>query len=152
MADKKKAIITNKQASRDYYIDKTYEAGIELRGNEVKSLRGGKGNLKGAFAHIEKGELFVYGMHISPYKYSRDEYDPVRRRKLLLHKSEIVQLDVKSSQQGYTLLPMKVYFSRGYIKIEIALARGKKHYDKRTALKKKEAKREIDRALRHKNR
>ena len=152
MADTKKPVVTNRQASRDYYLEKTYEAGLELRGDEVKSLRGGKANLKGSFARIEKGELFLYGMHISPYKYSQEEYNPIRRRKLLLHKREIAQLIVKSLQGGQAIVPIKIYFSRGYAKVEIALARGKKHYDKRTAIKKKEAKREIDRALRHKDR
>ncbi len=149
---KEKTVVTNRQALRDYYVEKAYEAGLQLRGNEVKSLRNGKANLKGSFARIENGELFVYNMHISPYKYSREDYDPVRRRKLLLRKTEIKHLDEKSSQEGYTLVPLKVYFRRGYAKLEVALARGKKLYDKRRVLKEKQATREIDRALRHKNR
>ena len=152
MADKKKPVVTNRQAHRDYYIENTYEAGLALKGSEVKSLRGGKANLKGSFACVEKGEIFIHGMHISPYKYSQDEYNPIRKRKLLLHKREIEQIIVKSLQKGQTIVPLKIYFSRGHAKIEIALARGKKHYDKRTAIKKKEATREVDRALRHKNR
>ncbi|MFC1480082.1 SsrA-binding protein SmpB [Candidatus Omnitrophota bacterium] len=145
-----KTIVTNRQALRDYHVDKIYEAGLQLKGNEVKSLRGGNANLKGSFARIENGELFLYGMHINPYEYSQEEYDPIRRRKLLLHKAQVKQLDVKSSQQGYTLVPLKVYFKRGYAKVEIALARGKRLYDKRIALKKNQAKREIERALRQK--
>ena len=152
MGDKKKAVVTNRKAFRDYFIEETYEAGLALKGSEVKSLRGGQANLKGSFACVEKGEIFIHGMHITPYKYSQDEYNPTRKRKLLLHKREIEKIIIKSLQQGQTIVPLKIYFSRGYAKIEIALARGKKHYDKRTALKKQEAKREIDRALRHKNR
>ena len=145
-----KTVITNRQASRDYYIEKAYEAGLELLGNEVKSLRNGKANLKGSFAKFENGELFLYSMHISPYEYSQEEYNPLRRRKLLLHKAEIKHLIVKLLQQGHTLVPLKVYFRRGYAKVEIALARGKKFHDKRRSLKEKQAKKEIDRALRHK--
>jgi SsrA-binding protein len=145
-----KTVITNRQASRDYYIIKAYEAGLELQGNEVKSLRNGKANLKGSFAKFENGELFLYSMHINPYEYSQEEYNPLRRRKLLLHKAEIKYLIVKLLQQGHTLIPLKVYFNRGYAKVEIALARGKKFHDKRRSLKEKQAKKEIDRALRHK--
>ncbi len=150
MAKENKAVVTNRQALRDYYIEKAFEAGIELRGNEVKSLRAGKANLKGSFARIEKGELYIYNLHISPYKYSREDYDPLRPRKLLLHKTEIRHMEIKSSQQGYTLVPLKIYFKRGYAKIEVAVARGKKFYDKRRALKEKQAKKEMDRALRKK--
>ncbi len=148
---KRKTAITNRQALRDYHVHRTYEAGLILQGNEVKSLRAGGASLKGSFAKIDEGELFVYNMHINPYEYSRDEYDPLRRRKLLLHKSEIKQLEVKSTQQGFALVPIKVYFHRGYAKMEIALAKGKKLYDKRKSLKEKQVKREIDRAIRHKN-
>ncbi len=146
---KDNTVITNRQALRDYYIEKAYEAGIELRGNEVKSLRNGKANLKGSFARIDGGELFIFGMHISPYEYSHEEYDPTRRRKLLLHKRELEQLETKSQQKGYTIVPLKVYFKRGLAKVEIALGRGKKFYDKRRVLKEKQAKREIERAMRH---
>lgn len=146
-----KTVITNRQALRDYYIVKAYEAGLELLGNEVKSLRNGKANLKGSFAKFENGELFLFNMHISPYEYSQEEYNPIRRRKLLLHKAEIKHLVVKILQQGHTLVPLKVYFRHGYAKVEIALARGKKFHDKRRSLKEKQAKKEIDRALRHKD-
>jgi len=149
---KEKAVITNRQALRDYYVEKAYEAGLQLKGNEVKSLRNGKANLKGSFAKFENGELFLYNMHISPYEYSRENYNPLRPRKLLLNKAELKQLQQGMEQKGHALIPLKVYFKRSYAKAEIALARGKKMYDKRRALKKKEAEREIDRALRHKNR
>ena len=151
MPQNNKSAVTNRQALRDYYIEKAYEAGIELTGNEVKSLRAGKANLKGSFARIENGEIFVYNMHVSPYEYSCEDYDPLRKRKLLLHKAQIKQIWVKLSQQGFTLVPLKVYFKRGYAKVELALARGKRQYDKRRALKEKQAKREIDRALRRKS-
>jgi SsrA-binding protein len=150
MAQDIKTIVTNRQALRDYYIEKAYEAGLQLSGNEVKSLRAGKANLKGSFAKIENGEIFLYNMHISPYEYSREDYEPLKPRKLLLHKAQIKQIEVKLSQQGYTLVPLKLYFQRGYAKVELALARGKRQYDKRRALKEKQARREIDRALRRK--
>ncbi len=146
-----KIIITNRKARRDFFIEKTYEAGLQLQGNEVKSLRLGKGDLKGSFAIFERGELFLQGMHTNPYKYSREDYDPLRKRKLLLHKTELHQLEVKSLQKGFSLVPLKVYFKRGYAKVEIGLGRGKKHYDKRSALKEDQAKREMSRAIRHKN-
>ncbi len=147
--EQNKTVITNRQALRDYYIVKAYEAGIKLQGNEVKSLRNGKANLKGSFAKFENGELFLHNMHISPYEYSQEEYNPLRHRKLLLNKAEIKHLSVKILQQGHTLIPLKVYFRRGYAKVEIALARGKKFHDKRRSLKEKQAKKEIDKALRH---
>ncbi len=152
MEKKEQAVTTNRQALRDYYVDKGFEAGLQLKGNEVKSLRGGKANLKGSFAKIEKGELFLENMHISPYEYSREDYDPLRPRKLLLHGSEIRQIVAKLTQAGYTLVPLKVYFKRGYAKVELGLARGRKLYDKRKAIKEKQAKKEIDRALKYKDR
>jgi SsrA-binding protein len=151
MAQNNKAVVTNRQALRDYYVEKAYEAGLELLGNEVKSLRAGKANLKGSFARVENGEIFVYNMHISPYEYSHEDYDPLRPRKALLRKTEIKQIWTGLSQKGYTLVPLKIYFKRGFAKIELALARGKRAYDKRRAIKEKQAKKEIDRALRSKN-
>ncbi len=151
MADNK-ASISNKQAYRDFYIEKTYEAGLELFGSEVKSIREGKANLKGSFARVERGEVLLYGMHITPYKFSREDTDPIRARKLLLHKKEIRYIEEKLTQKGYALVPLKVYFKRSYAKVEIGLGRGKKLYDKREALKEKQAKREVERALRHKHR
>ncbi|MFA6636433.1 MAG: SsrA-binding protein SmpB [Candidatus Omnitrophota bacterium] len=152
MADSKKPVITNREASRDFHLEKTYEAGIQLRGDEVKSVRDGKANLKGSFARVEVSEIFVYGMHITPYKFARDEHDPIRTRKLLLNKFEIKHISDKLTREGYTLVPTKVYFRRGYAKIEIALAKGKKLHDKRAALKEKQANREMQKALREKNR
>jgi SsrA-binding protein len=152
MAEKQKPVIVNRQASRDFFLEKAYEAGLQLRGDEVKSLRAGKANLKGSFARVDGTELYIFGMHISPYKFAREEYDPIRPRKLLLNKAEIKQIIVKIQQRGYTIVPTKVYFRRGYAKVEIALSKGKKLYDKRVAIKEKQAKREMDKALRHKDR
>lgn len=146
MRSDNKAAVSNRKAFRDYHIDKTYEAGMELQGGEVKSLRAGKGDLKGSFAKLDDGELFLYKMHINPYEYAQEEYDPERRRKLLLHKAEITQLAVKFAQKGFTLVPLKVYFRRGYAKVEIGLGRGKKLYDKRKAVKEESAKKEMKRA------
>ncbi len=149
--DKENTVINNRQALRDFHIEKTYEAGIQLKGNEVKSLRLGEANLKGSFAKIENGELFLINMHISPYKFTREETDPLRPRKLLLNKSELGHLFVKISQKGYSIIPMKVYFKRGYAKVELGLGKGKKLYDKRTDIKEKQANRETQRALRERN-
>ena len=112
-----KVLVTNRKARRDYYVDKVYEAGLQLYGMEVKSLRAGKADLKGSYAVFDRGELFLQGMHINPYKYSREDYNPLRIRKLLLHKTELHTLEQKSLQKGFTLVPLKVYFKRGYAKI-----------------------------------
>ncbi|MDD4957451.1 MAG: SsrA-binding protein SmpB [Candidatus Omnitrophica bacterium] len=143
-----KTLITNRQALHDYYIEKRFEAGLQLRGDEVKSLRAGNANLKGSFAKIEGTEIFLHGMHISPYDFTREAADPVRARKLLLHSSEIKQLVQCVSREGYTIVPVKVYFKRGYAKVEIALAKGKKLYDKRKSIKEKEAQRDMARVFR----
>ncbi len=152
MAKKTEGILTacsNKKARRDYHIEETLEAGIVLRGSEVKSLRDGKGNLTDAYAREQDGEVWLSGLHISPYSHTRmEEQDPTRDRKLLLHRQEIRKLAVKIQQRGYTLVPLRVYFRGGYAKVELGLGRGKKHYDKREDLKKADAKREIERALR----
>lgn len=145
-------LVSNRQALRDFHIEKTYEAGIELFGNEVKSLRAGKANLKGSFARVDNGEVFLYNMHISPYEYSHDETNPIRMRKLLLHKAQIMQIVGKLTQKGYTLVPLKVYFTKKYAKVEIGLGRGKNLYDKRQDIKKSEAQREMKRAMNNKNR
>ncbi|MFH1877644.1 MAG: SsrA-binding protein SmpB [Candidatus Omnitrophota bacterium] len=145
-------VISNRQALRDYTIEKTFEAGIQLKGSEIKSLRAALGNLKGSFVKVEGEEIFLYGLHITPYKFSRDETETLRIRKLLLHKREIKYLAVKSLEKGYAIIPLKIYFSRGYAKVEIAIAKGKKLYDKRAAIKEKQAQREISRELRNKNR
>lgn len=148
-----KRVATNKTASRDYHIFEIYEAGIELKGTEVKSLREGKANLKDSFARIEKGEVILYNMHISPYEFGNiANVDPERKRRLLLHKSQIRRLIGQTSQKGFTLVPLSAYLKRGRVKIELALARGKRLYDKREAIKKRDAAREMQRALRLKNR
>jgi len=141
----KKIICQNKKAYHDYTIDEVVEAGIVLLGPEVKSLRGGRANLGDAYSRINNGEVFVYNMHISPYPYSHHlNLDPLRTRKLLLNRVEIKKLNGKTREKGYALIPLKAYFLGGKIKIELGLAKGKKSYDKRHALKEKEMKREID--------
>ena len=140
---------TNKKAWRDYHIDETIEAGIVLRGSEVKSLREGRANLTDAYAWVTGAEVWVSGLHISPYSHApMEEQDPTRDRKLLLHASEIRRLGVKIQDKGYTLIPLRVYFKRGLAKVELGLGKGKKLYDKREDIKKADAKREIERALR----
>ena len=142
------AIVTNRQAERDYFILERFEAGMVLRGSEIKSLRKRTASLKDGFARFEKGELFLHNLYISPYEYTHnEEIDPKRPRKLLLKKSEIKYLFAEITQKGNTLIPLKIYLKRSLAKVEIAIAKGKKFYDKREALKRKEAKREIDRAL-----
>ncbi len=152
MAKKSEGVMvacTNKKARRDYHIEDTLEAGIVLRGSEVKSLRDGKANLTDAYAWEEKGEIWLSGLHISPYSHTRmEEQDPTRDRKLLLHTQEIRKLAIKIQQRGYTLVPLRIYFKRGLAKVELGLGRGKKLYDKREDVKQADAKREIERALR----
>lgn len=141
-----KLIANNKKAYHDYFIEDTYEAGIELVGTEVKSLRMGKCSVKESFIRIDKGEVFIYGMHISPYeKGNIFNKDPLRTRRLLLHKTEIRKLLAKAAQKGYTIVPLKVYFKNSLVKVEIGLARGKKLYDKREAIAKKDMAREAER-------
>jgi SsrA-binding protein len=140
-------VITNRKARHEYYVLESYEAGIVLLGAEVKSIRGGRANLQDTYARIEDGEVFLYGMHVSPYEFSRGDLDPVRRRKLLLNRKEIVQLARATEEKGVTLVPLRVYFKDGRCKVEIAVARGKARYDKRQAIAARDAKRETDRAL-----
>ena len=143
-----KLIANNKKAFYDYFIDDTYEAGIALVGTEVKSLRMGKCSLKESFIRIEHGEVFVYNMHISPYeKGNIFNKDPLRVRKLLLHRYEINKLMGKVAEKGYTVVPLKVYLKDSLVKMEIGLARGKKLYDKRETDAKRQAARDIDRAM-----
>ncbi|GER65925.1 SsrA-binding protein SmpB [Weizmannia acidilactici] len=143
-----KVLAQNKKASHDYFIEETYEAGLVLQGTEIKSIRAGRVNLRDSFARVEKGEVYVYGMHISPYEQgNRYNHDPLRPRKILLHRREIDKLAGVVKEQGYSLIPLKIYIKNGYAKVLIGLARGKKNYDKREALKKKEAAREIERAF-----
>ena len=144
----KKLIANNKKAYHDFFLEERYEAGIELHGTEVKSMRMGKCSIKEAFIRIENGEVIIYGMHVSPYeKGNIFNKDPLRERKLLLHKKEIAKLIGMSQQNGYTIIPLKAYFKGSYVKILIGVCRGKKNYDKRDAIAEKEAKRKIERAM-----
>ena len=143
-----KLVKKKKKAYHDYFIEEKYEAGLVLHGTEVKSLRMGKCSIKEAFIRIENGEVFIYGMHISPYeKGNIFNKDPLRVRKLLLHKSQIQKLIGNSAEKGYTIVPLQVYFSNGRAKIEIGLAKGKKLYDKRQDIAKKDQKREAEKEL-----
>lgn len=147
-----KLIANNKKAYHDYFIEDTYEAGVSLAGTEVKSLRMGKCSVKESFIRIEKGEMIVYGMHISPYeKGNIFNKDPLRPRKLLLHKYEINKMAGKMAEKGYTIVPLKVYFKGSLVKVEIGLAKGKKLYDKRQDIAKKDAKREAERDFKIRN-
>jgi len=146
------AIVTNRKALQDFFILEAFEAGIELKGSEIKSLRQRQANLKDGFAKAERGEVYLYNFHITPYEFARrDEIDPVRARKLILKKSQIAYLAARAAEKGLSIIPLKVYLKRGLAKVEIALAKEKKMYDKRDAIRKKEARREIDRALRRKS-
>ena len=141
-------VASNRKAYHDYYIEDRYEAGIELTGTEVKSIRQGKLNLKDSFCHVKNGELFLYGMHISPYeKGNIFNKDPLRTRKLLMHKREILKLSARIQQDGYSLIPLSVYFKNAKVKVELGLARGKKLYDKRASAAERDAKRDMDRAM-----
>lgn len=147
-----KLIANNKKVFHDYFIEDTYEAGIALAGTEVKSLRMGKCSVKEAFVRIERGEVYVYGMNISPYeKGNIFNKDPLRVRKLLLHKYEINKIEAKIKEKGFTLVPLKVYFKDSLVKVEIGLARGKKLYDKRDDIAKKDLKREAERDFKIRN-
>ncbi len=149
---KGKIIATNKKAYHDFFVDETYEAGIALFGTEVKSLRQGGVNLKDAYCRIENGEMFVYGMHISPYeKGNIFNKDPYRDKKLLMHKKEILKLFGLVTQKGFTLVPLSLYFSGKNVKVEVGLCRGKKLYDKREADAKRESDREIRREMRYRD-
>ncbi|MCL5406182.1 MAG: SsrA-binding protein SmpB [Deltaproteobacteria bacterium] len=141
-----KLIAQNKKAYHDFEIGEKFEAGLVLLGTEVKSLREGRANLKDSYARVKRNEVFLFGLHISPYSHaSFDNHDPERVRKLLLHRAEIKKLLGKTQERGFSLVPLKLYFKEGKAKVEIALARGKKEYDKRETLKRKEETREMDR-------
>ena len=147
-----KLIANNKKARHDYFLEECIEAGVELHGTEGKSLRQGNCSIKEAFVHIENGEVIVYGMHISPYeKGNIFNKDPMRPKRLLLHKKEIMRLLGKIKEKGYTLVPVRVYFKGSLVKVEIALARGKKLYDKRQDIAKKDARREAQREFKVRN-
>jgi len=148
----KKLVCNNKKAYHDYFIEEKYEAGIELFGTEVKSLRLGKCSVKESFIRIDKGEVYAYGMHITPYEQGNIfNKDPMRPKKLLLHKYEITKLLGKITEKGYTLVPLEVYFSNGRAKLEFGLAKGKKLYDKREDIAKKDMRRETEREFKVKN-
>ena len=139
-------IAANKKARHDYFITDEFEAGIVLVGTEVKSLRNGQCNLKDSYARVKKGEVFVYQMHISPYAFAHyDNHEPLRTRKLLLHKSEIKRITRKMNEKGLSLIPLKIYFSNGKVKMLLGLAKGKKLYDKRDTIKQRDAQRDMDR-------
>ena len=141
-----KIIAENRKARHNYHIDDVFEAGMVLKGTEVKSLRQGRVNLKDAYARIKQGEVFVHQMHIGPYPFAHyDNHEPLRPRKLLLHKREIKRLFGKVNEQGFTLVPLKIYFKSGKVKLQLALARGKRQYDKREAIRRRDEQRELDR-------
>ena len=156
MAEKKtgnKIIAQNKKAWHEYFVDEKYEAGIALFGTEVKSIRGGKVNLKDAYCDIKDGELFVKGMHVSPYEQGNIfNKDPLRDKKLLMHKKEIMRLLGTTKQDGLTLIPLSVYFKKGRAKVQVGLCKGKKLYDKRDVAAKKEAQRTIERSMKERMR
>ena len=153
MADKKqgaKIIAQNKKAYHDYFVDEKYEAGIALYGTEVKSIRNGSVNLKDSYCSIKNGELYVVGMHVSPYEHGNIfNRDPLRVRKLLMHKKEILKLHGLVSQKGFTLVPLSLYFSGSKVKMEVGLCRGKKLYDKRDDMAKNDAKRTMERTFKN---
>lgn len=148
-AETEKAVVTNRKAYHDYFIEEKFEAGMVLQGTEVKSLRDGRANLQDSYASVKDGEVFLHNCHISPYSHGNImNHDPVRVRKLLLHKKEIDKLLGKTQQKGLTLVPLRIYFTRrGHAKIELGLAKGKKLYDRRETIKAREAGREVERAI-----
>lgn len=149
MAEGIKVVAQNKKARHDYHIEETYEAGLVLTGTEIKSIRSGRANLKDSFARIQQGEVFLHNMHVSPYDQgNRYNHDPLRTRKLLLSRREINKLIGLTKEKGLSLVPLKMYLKGGFAKLELALAKGKKQYDKREDLKRKDAQRDIERAFR----
>lgn len=148
-----KLIANNKKAFHDYHIEERFEAGLVLKGTEVKSLRMGKANLHDSFALIREGEAYLHNLHISPYDFgNRSNHDPDRARKLLLHKHEITKLFSRIREQGYTLIPLRLYFKEGRAKVELGLAKGKKLYDKREDIKQRETKREMEKIIKDRRR
>lgn len=146
-----KILAKNRKARHDYFIEETYEAGIVLQGTEAKSMRAAKANLKDSYARVENGELMLYNMHISPYDFASSfNHDPLRTRKLLMHRREIDKLAGYVQEKGYTLIPLSAYLKKGKVKVELGLAKGKKNYDKRRSIAEKDAKREIERAFKDK--
>ena len=148
-----KLICNNRKAYHDYFIEEKFEAGMVLRGTEVKSLRNGKANLNDSFAIIKNGEAFLHNLHVSPYDFgNRENHDPDRMRKLLLHKKEIVKLYAKIREQGYSFIPLRIYFKDGLVKVELGMAKGKKLYDKREDMKEKDHKRDMAQAMKQRGR
>ncbi|MDY4191195.1 MAG: SsrA-binding protein SmpB [Oscillospiraceae bacterium] len=148
-----KTIVSNRQVRHDYFVEESYEAGIELAGTEVKSLRAGRANLKDSWCDIKDGEIFIKGMHISPYEQGNIfNKDPVRPRRLLMHKREILKLFGLLKQQGYTLIPISLYFKNSRVKVQVGLCKGKKLYDKRDDMAKRAAKRDMERAMKERGR
>ncbi|CAM4259301.1 MULTISPECIES: SsrA-binding protein SmpB [Listeria] len=146
-------VAQNKKARHDYAIEETFEAGIVLQGTEIKSVRNARVNLKDAYARVDRGEVFLHNMHISPYEQgNRYNHDPLRTRKLLLHKKQISKLIGETKEAGYSIVPLKMYIKDGYAKVLIGVAKGKKKYDKREDLKRKEAKRDVERAFKERQR
>ena len=146
-------VCQNRKAYHDYSIEETVEAGMSLVGTEVKSLREGKVNLKDSYVHIKDTEAFLFNCHISPYSHGNImNHEPLRTRKLLLHKKEIVRMQGKIAQKGYTLIPLKIYFKNGRAKVEVGLAKGKREFEKRESIKEREANREIEKAMKSRNR
>jgi len=142
-----KIIAVNRKARHDFFIEDEYEAGMVLSGTEVKSLRLGKVNLKDSYARVKDGEIYVYQLHIGPYPFAYyGNHEPLRARKLLLHKQEIKRINAKVNEKGHTLVPLKIYFKAGKVKISLALAKGKRQYDKRESIKRRDEQRELDRA------
>ncbi len=152
--EKKDTVIAqNKKAYHDYFVDETYEAGLSLSGTEVKSIRAGRVNLKDSYVSCKTGEAILIGMHISPYEFGNSfNHEPMRSRRLLLHRREINKLIGLTQQEGYTLIPLKLYFKGSYVKLQLGLCRGKKNYDKRDAIAERDAKRNMDRAIKERNR
>lgn len=153
MATGEHLVATNRKARHEFFIEETYEAGLMLTGTEVKSLRGGRASIQESFARVEDGEIWLYHMHIPPYEAGNIfNHDPLRPRKLLLHRREVDRLYGRVQQKGYTLVPLRLYFRRGIAKLELGLGRGKRQYDKRAAIAEREADRRIERAVRQRRR
>ncbi|MGH8999410.1 MAG: SsrA-binding protein SmpB [Acidimicrobiia bacterium] len=150
--ERERVAISNRRARHEYHILDSYECGVVLAGSEVKSIRDGRANLADAYARIEDGEIWLHGMHVSPYPFARDQHDPTRKRKLLMHRREIDRLTGKLTESGTALVPLKIYFRNGLAKVELALGRGKRQWDKREAIAKRDADREARRALKGRGR
>ena len=153
MTEANKVLATNRKASHDYHIEETYETGVALTGTEIKSVRAGSVNLRDSYAQVKNGELWLLNMHIAPYEpASRQNVDPYRDRKLLMHRKEILRLFGRVQEKGFTLIPLRMYLKKNRAKLEIGLARGKRQYDKREAISKRDAAREMDRAVKTRGR